>query len=109
MNYSDIINVLKWEEQIYWDEINGKVTKEQKNVPIIKGKDIYIEIYEIYGTNNVIAIAYTQATKENENMYYYRKSILNMHKLDYCDLGKLIKFVIPNDKYNLLVEEMKGV
>lgn len=94
--------------KLYWDEGNGKVTKDSSYAPIIKGKDIYIETYEIYGTNNRIDIAYTQTTKENENMYYYRKRILNMHNLEYCDLGKLIKLTIPSDKYDSLVEELKG-
>ena len=114
MNYEDITAVLEWEDKcdkeikIYWDEANGKVTTDSSYASIIRGKDIYIETYEIYGTDNRIDVAYTQTTKENENMYYYRKSILNTHKLDYCDLGKLIKFVIPSDKYDLLVSELKG-
>ena len=93
--------------KIYWDEANRKVTTDSRYTPI-KRQDIYIETYEIYGTNNRIDIAYTQTTKENENMYYYRKRILNMHNLEYCDLGKLIKLVIPSDKFDSLVEELKG-
>ena len=88
--------------EIYWDEGNGKVTKDSSYAPIINGQDIYIETYEIYGTNNRIDIAYAQITKENENMYYYRKRILNMHKLEYCDLGKLVKFVVPSSIYEIL-------
>ena len=94
--------------KIYWDEGNGKVTKDSSYAPIIKGQGIYIETYEIYGTNNRIDIAYTQTTKENENMYYYRKRILNMHKLEYSDLGKLVKFVVPSDIYKILVAELKA-
>jgi len=94
--------------KIYWDDVNGKVTTDSRYAPIIKGQDNYIETYEIYGTDNKIDISYTQAIKENENMYYYRKHILNMYKLEYCDLGKLIKLVIPSDKYDSLVEELKG-
>lgn len=94
--------------KIYWDDVNGRVTTDSSYAPIIRGQDIYIETYEIYGTNNRINIAYTQTTKENENMYDYRKGILNMHKLDYCDLGKLIKLVIPSDKYDSLVAELEG-
>ena len=114
MNYADIIAVLEWEDKcdkenkIYWDEANGKVTTDSRYAPIIKGQDIYIETYKIYGTNNKIDITYTQTTKENENMYYYRKGILNMHGLKYSDLGKLVKFVVPSDKYDSLVEELKG-
>lgn len=95
-------------DNIYWDEVNGKVTTDSRYAPIIKGQDIYIETYEICGTNNRIDIAYMQTTKENENMYHYRKQILNMHKLEYCDLGKLIKLVIPSDKYDSLIAELKG-
>ncbi len=94
--------------KIYWDDVNGKVTVDSSYAPIIRGQGNYIEIYEIEGTNNRIDIAYTQTTKEEENMYYYRKSKLNMRKLDYCDLGKLIKLVIPSDKYDSLVAELKG-
>ena len=89
--------------KIYWDEGNGKVTTDSSYAPIIKNvNDIYIETYEIYGTNNRIDIAYTQTTKENENMYYFRKSILNNHGLDYCDLGKLLKFEVPSKVYKML-------
>lgn len=94
--------------KIYWDDANGEVTTDSRYAPIIKGQDIYIETYEIRGTNNRIDIAYTQITKENENMYYYRKQILNMHKLEYRDLGELIKLVIPSDKYDSVVAELKG-
>ena len=93
--------------KIYWDDVNGKVTKDSSYAPIIRGQGNYIETYEIDGTNNMIDIAYTQTTKEIENMYYYRKSILNMHNLEYSDLGKLIKLKIPSDKYDSLVEELK--
>lgn len=95
--------------KIYWDDVNGKVTADSSYAPIIKGQDIYIETYGIYGTNKIrINIAYTQAIKENENMYYYRKAILNKNNLEYCDLGKLIKLVVPSDKYDSLAAELKG-
>lgn len=93
--------------KIYWDEGNGKVTKDSSYALIIKGQDIYIETYEIYGTNNRINIAYTQTTKENENMYYYRQRILTMRGLEYSDLGKLVKFVVPNKIYKILVAKAR--
>ena len=94
--------------KIYWDDVNGKVTADPSYAPITRGQGNYIETYEISGTNNRIDIAYTQTTKENENMYYYRKRILNMHNLEYCDLGKLIKLVIPSDKFESLVRWWKN-
>ena len=94
---------------IYWDEANGKVTTDSSYAPIIKGQDIYIETYGIYGSNKIrIDIAYTQTTKENDNMYHYRKEILNKNGIEYCDLGKLIKFIVPSEIYDSLVEEQKG-
>jgi len=88
--------------KIYWDEGNGKVTTDSSYAPIIKGQNIYIETYEIYGTNERISIAYTQSIKDNENMYYFRKRILNAHRLEYCDLGKLVKFEVPSKVYKML-------
>lgn len=98
--------------KIYWDEINGKVTTDSSCALIIKGRkgrDIYIETYSLANDSEKrISIAYTQRTKDNERMYYYRKQILNNHGLEYCDLGKLIKLEIPSDKYDSLIRLWKN-
>lgn len=93
--------------EMYWDEGNGKITKDSICTPIRKGTSIYVETYEVF-ENKRISIAYTQETLDNENMYYYRKHILNLHRIEYSDLGKLILFEVPCDVYDKWLSELKG-
>jgi hypothetical protein len=88
----------------YWDFVNGKVTDDPEFAPIVDGKEIYIETYELR-TGMRIDIAYTEETKQLENMYYYRKSVLAQHHLTVEDLGNLVRLAIPHEKYEEVMND----
>lgn len=92
---------------IYWDEGNGKVTNDKSFALIYDSEWCYIETYEIENGKR-IDIAYSQKTKEIENMYYYRLRVLRSYGLEYCDLGKLIKLGVPTEQYKELLRRWKN-
>ena len=90
----------------YWDEGNGRITDDPSFAPIVDGGGIYIETYEI-NPGMRVDIAYTQETKEYENLYYYRKNVLERHNLKLSDLHRLVRLAIPSDKFKELMEEVE--
>ena len=91
---------------LYWDEGNGKITDDPSYAPIIDGGEIYIETYELR-TGMRIDIAYSQETKQLENLYYYRERVLAKHHAKLNDIERLVRLAIPSDKFKELMEEVE--
>ena len=90
----------------YWDEGNGKITDDPSYAPIVDGGEIYIETYELR-TGMRIDIAYSQETKQLENLYYYRERVLAKHHAKLNDIERLVRLAIPSDKFKELMEEVE--
>jgi hypothetical protein len=88
----------------YWDEGNGRITDDSSYAPIVDGKGIYIETYELRNGAR-IDIAYTQETKLRENLYYYRESVLAQHNVKLNDIRRLVRLAIPSEKYKEIMED----
>jgi len=88
----------------YWDEGNGRITDDPSYAPIVDGGGIYIETYEIAHKMR-IDIAYTQETKEYENLYDYRKNVLERHNLKLSDLRRLVRLAVPSEKYKEIMKD----
>lgn len=82
----------------YWDYINGCVVDDSSYAPIYNGHEVYIETYEV-GENCRINIVYTEEIKKNENMHYFKERVCNQSGIQLSDLGKLIRFCVPDKKY----------
>ena len=87
----------------YWDEWNGKITDDSSHAQIVDGKGIYIETYELRNGAR-IDISYTQETKQRENLYYYRETVLAKHNLKMNDIRRLVRLAIPSKKYKEIME-----
>lgn len=88
----------------YWDEGNGRITDDSSYAPIVDGKGIYIETYELRNGAR-IDIAYTEETKQLENMYYYRENVLAQHNVELNDIRRLVRLAIPSEKYKEIMED----
>lgn len=88
----------------YWDEGNGRITDDSSYAPIVDGKGIYVETYELR-TGMRIDIAYTEETKQLENMYYYRERVLAEHHLKLNDIDRLVRLAIPHEKYEEVMND----
>lgn len=88
----------------YWDEWNGRITDDPSYAPIVDGKWMYIETYKLR-TGMRIDIAYTEETKQIENMYYYRQRVLAEHNLKLNDIERLVRLAIPSEKYKEIMKD----
>lgn len=88
----------------YWDEGNGRITDNPSYAPIVDGKESYIETYELR-TGMLIDVAYSQETKQLENLYCYRERVLAKHHVKLNDIERLVRLAIPTEKYKEIMED----
>lgn len=90
--------------KLYWDDVNGKVTNDDKWAEIycVKGCNFYVETYKI-DDNRYIDFAYTK-TQKSLGLYYLRMAFLKNHGLEYSDLHELVRLCIPEDVYENMMD-----
>ena len=92
-------------KKLYWDDVNGKVTNDDKFAEIycVNGCDYYVETYKI-DDNRYIDYAYTKSQKRR-GLYYERLAVLKRHWLKYSNLHELVRLCIPEDVYENMMNE----
>ena len=86
--------------ELYWDYVNGVVTKDSSFAKIIPNpSEFYIEQYELY---NGMRIDFTYTIIEKEKLYSlfeYRKSFFELHQIKENEIKKLVYLYIPYSVY----------
>lgn len=97
-------------KKLYWDDVNGKVTDDDKWAEIYTcdGCDIYVETYEVKDYKKhggtLIDFAYSKGQKRM-GTYFLLKAHLEHNGLQMSDLGNLVRLCVPEDVYRSAVEE----